>query len=173
MGMFSYNKKGQSILDITLLVMILVGITIAIFTARLIGNELEQSLVNDTDVNSSNSQFWITNVQQWHTNLDFIFPLIIVGLGVIMFASVALIRSTPILLIPAMMLLIPTIIIAAQFSNAFDDIEGDGGDIGDVSSTDYPIMNFFWDKMPLILTVIMAITFIILYRKPIQGELGV
>lgn len=158
------NKKGQIIPTIIFFVFLLFAITIAIFVNRVFVVEVDNAVKNDADFDNEVSQSALEQMKQTSLNWDTTIVFLFVGLGIIIFAAVSVIKSTPILAVPAAILLFIFMLMVPQLSNTIDDIE-QGTDSLAEASQNFEITNGLWDIAPKFFTAIAVGAFIFLWAK--------
>ena len=171
------NKKGQIVFEDMLYALAFIffaGIFIFILYYAFnqvkpeLGNILDSNLpVGETGINSTRMLDKVGGTVQM---FDYLFPMIIIGLIIMLMVSASMMNSHPVFFVVSIVILGVAILLGVIFSNTYQQITEDAN-FG-ATSADFPITNVFMKYLPVVISIIIIATFIILFTKSGGSQSG-
>lgn len=157
------SKKGNIVLDITVVVVVLVALAItAIFTYSVF-DDINTDVQNDPDLSADAKE----DVNNLHTQfpgiLDGGFITIMVFLWIAVILSVFALDAHPVFFIFAVLLLAFVIFVGAVLSNTYEEITEDDEFLTFADA--FPMSNFIIGQLPYIIVAMGASVMLALYAK--------
>ncbi len=159
------NKRG-GMADLIFIIIIL----FALAACTLVGSLVYSSWKSESAdiINTSPTAQAITDKgSEVMSIMDYVFLLVLVGLTISTLLLAFMIRTHPVLFFASLFMLAIAILIAAQFSNIYEEFIADG----EVSSTaaDYTITTYVMSHLPTVILIIGCMVLIFLFVKPSGG----
>lgn len=162
------NKKGF-VHDLLLAIPVLLAIVIAIFVSDVISDSYFDSVgdeLNRTTSDVDNRAIETTDRVIGNMDYIFIFFFVSIFLAIVLFAYA--VRSHPALFFIVLFILVIFLILAAQFTNVFEEIKGDSSfkDTAD----DFVIITHIYTYYPIYIMVMGFVAMIVFFGKSRGGE---
>jgi len=162
--------KG-SMLDLPfVIVAVFLLVIVVLFSNVMLDSFQNETAEFVTPNNNTFNQSMINSGQAALDTFDYSIIFLIIGLGLFVIISSFFIKTHPIFVVFAIILLIITVMISGIFTNTF--VEFIDVEPLDVEINDYPLMYEVMINLPLIITAIGIITMIALFAKG-RGDVGV
>lgn len=165
--LFKGNKKGQ--VEDLFIIMIFSFVIIFTVVVAFQLNGILGTTLNDTLNDTPNITNVIEKTEQAISTFDIMFAILLAGLIISTLIGAFLLDTHPVFFWISLIILVIVIITAALISNIATDTLG--GSQFSASYSEFPIMKFFLDNLPLASLVIGALILIALYVK--RGSVAV
>lgn len=163
MAFLNKNKKGQTVFDLVLLVIVIFVVALAAVFGAYVYDELNDEIQNDADFSAQSkesAEYVNTNYATWFDN---IILTILIFLWILLIVSSFLIDAHPVFFIVTVLLLIVVFIAGMAMANSYTELTSDA----DLSSfaANMPKTAFIFDNFLIILIIIGLTAAVSLYAK--------
>lgn len=157
------NKKGSIIADMILLVVIIFALSLFIIVGYKVMTEINTNFQNNPDL-STNAKSNINDLKGKFVNLfDGIFITTLIFLILALAVGAYYLNLHPVFYIPAILIIVFVVIMAAIMANTFSDITDDN--LISTTTSEFTILPFIMDYYVYFILVFSFLIIIALYAK--------
>jgi flagellar biosynthesis protein FliQ len=158
------NKKGNVGRSLFLLLAFIFSLAVSIAIGWYVFSSIRTGFLNMDMVSSNpNATAMLNYGRVAFLNFDSLFVFMIVGLLIANIVAVIQIKTHPLFFFISLLALVIAIVLAAQFSNIFENIIAEDELLN--FSADFPIITHFMDYYPMYFLVMGILILIIVYAK--------
>ena len=152
--------KKATMLDTLPIMIILLAIGIGALVGTNILSSVKTEFVDNNAINSTIGRNIITNAESdYPAVFDNVIPFVFIGLMLAMIISAILVRTQPVFFFISVILLVLMIVIVPVISNTWEA----ACNTLSTECSSFTRTQFIFDNLPLFLTIVGIITFVVLY----------
>lgn len=155
------NKKGN-VFDSAYVAIYLFAGAMVVITGAVAWNQISPNLKQS--FKSDLAQDVLVVGDNIYPQFDYVYLGLIIGLIIFVVMSAMLVKTHPIFFVMSIIVLAIVGVITPQMSNAFSQFRSQ--EAINTTSSDFPIVNYTMNNLPLIICIVGIVIIIFLYGKP-------
>lgn len=162
-GVFKRNKKGNAMIELIVVFVILLAFAMIVMFGSKIYDELNTDIQSDSDVATEAKKLVSDSKGNYETLFDSLFLFAFVMLWLFLIVSSWYADDHPIMFVFSIILMVFILFIGASLSNSYNEIADDPEMVGIVDS--FPMSNLIIDNIVIVILLVSASIMVTLYGK--------